>query len=152
MKRSTLTLLLSCAMFSVASQATPVQLSSFANYPADTEVNGFHGSLFNSKTGTVNGFDLPILGYSELDQLNGFQLGVAAGSYIHDGMNGVALGLFNWHGGNDSGVNLGIANSVGNLYGVNLGLYSAAQAVQGVNLGAVTQSGDVDGEIGRAHV
>jgi len=146
MKYSKLGLLLSCVIFSAASVAAPVQVSSFGNLPADREVNGFHGSFLYSDTGTVSGFDLPILGYSEMDQLNGFQLGLVSGSHIRNGMNGVAVGLFNWHGGYDQGVNFSLANQVNDIDGVNLGIYSGATGtVHGVSLGAVTTSGNMNG-------
>lgn len=145
MKRSTLALLVSCGLFSTLSHAAPVQVSSFGNFPADSTVNGFHSAFLYGDTGTVNGFDLPILGYDKLDQLNGFQLGLVAGSQIRNGVNGATLGLFNWHGGDDNGVNIGLANQVGNLQGVNIGLYSGTASMTGLNLGLGNYTGDVTG-------
>ena len=145
MKRSTLALLLSCAMFSTASFATPVQLASVKNLSADSEVNGFQSSLFYSNTGTVNGFDLPILGYTEMDQVNGLQLGAAAGSHVRNGVNGAAIGLFNWHGGEDNGLNISLANQVGNMNGASIGVYSAADQMNGLNIGGFTAAGNLSG-------
>lgn len=145
MKRSTLALFISCAMFSTASFATPVQLASVKNLSTDTEVNGFQSSLFYSDTGTVNGFDLPILGYTEMDQVNGFQLGAAAGSHVRNGVNGAAIGLFNWHGGEDNGLNISLANQVGVMNGASVGIYSAADELNGLNIGAANAVGNLNG-------
>lgn len=145
MKRSSLSLMLSCALLSGACHAAPVQLSSFNNFPEDRQVNGFHGTFLYSDVGAVNGFDLPILGYSELDHLNGLQIGAAAGSHIRNGMNGAAISLANWHSGEDNGLNIGLANQVGSLNGVSIGIYSGADETTGMSLGLVNTEGLLSG-------
>lgn len=115
-----LALLLGCgalALCGVARASTPVQISlPGINLPASHQVEGAHASSLYGRTGQAKGIDLPVFALSDVDPFSGLQLGIffSAGRVRHQ-FGGVAINALNWHGGQDTGVNLGFVNLTNNV-------------------------------------
>jgi hypothetical protein len=69
-----------------------------------------------------------------------FPLLVVGANRISGEMNGVSLGLFNWHEGQDTGVNWGAVNITNNVKGLNLGLLNIADGHTVADVGMVNIS------------
>ena len=123
---------------------TPIQLSFFEfNAPADKEVSGVRFPVIYGKAGgDVRGLDLQILAFSEMDSLTGisFPLVLAGANRIRGDMTGIAWGLFNWHEGQDTGLNLGIANITKAMQGLNWGAVNVSSGYTVADVGAVSVS------------
>jgi hypothetical protein len=135
--------LLAC-LAAPAQAATPVQLSFFgANLPEDNEVTGVRFPvIYGQGNAAVRGLDLQIVAFSEMDSLTGisFPLLVGGANRIRGDMTGVAWGLFNWHQGQDTGLNVGFANITNNVNGLNWGAVNVAQGYSVADVGAVSIS------------
>ncbi|MGL5031630.1 MAG: VC2662 family protein [Aeromonas sp.] len=146
-------LLLACSALTlcgVAQASTPVQVSlPGVNLPGSQQVEGFRASLLHGRTANVKGIDLPILGLSDVDQFSGLQLGVFLGAgRVRQQFNGVALNLFNWHQGQDTGVNFGLVNVTNNVHGVNVGAFNVAKGNALANIGVVNYAERTTFQIG----
>jgi hypothetical protein len=127
-----------------AQAETPFQLSFFDfNAPEDKTVSGVRFPvIYGQGGGDVRGLDLQILAYSEMDSLRGisFPLILGGANRIRGEMVGIAWGLFNWHEGQDTGLNVGFANITNNVDGLNWGAVNVAQGKTVADVGAVSIS------------
>ena len=109
---------------SAANAAAPVQIAFFdLKAPRDPDVTGVRFPAIYAKGGDVQGADLQLLAFSEMNSLKGisFPLLIAGANRIHGEMTGVSFGLVNWHEGQDTGVNIGAVNYTNNVKGAELG-------------------------------
>ena len=133
------------AMLSATSAmaATPVQLSTFDfNAPEDSEVTGVRFPVIYGKDGgDIKGVDFGIIAFSEMNSLKGVAFSMLpAANRIKSEMVGVSTGLFNWHEGQDTGVNLGFANITNNVKGMNWSFLNYPQGYTAADVGAVNIS------------
>lgn len=132
-----------------AAAEAPFQLAVFdTQLPEAEQVSGVRVPvLYGKDGGNVRGLDVQLLAYSEMKSLSGiaFPLLVGGANRISGDMNGVALGLFNWHQGQDTGLNLGFANVTNNVKGLNWGVVNVADGytVADVGIVSVSQKSDV---------
>lgn len=126
----------------IASEEAPVQFSTVNfNAPNTDKVNGFHFSTLHGKTGDVKGFDMTVLGLSEMDNFSGFSLNLLLGiNKVNNNFNGAALSLMNWHLGQDTGFNFAIINKTNSVKGVNMGIANLSNTVAGANIGFINHS------------
>ena len=111
-----------------------------SNSPDAAQVEGARLALIYGKSQNVSGIDLS-LGYSELDNLSGISFPLFIGANrIHGEMTGVSLGIFNWHEGKDTGLNLGALNLTNDVEGLNLGLVNISQGNTLIDISAVNIS------------
>jgi len=109
---------------SAANAAAPVQIAFFdLKAPRDPDVTGVRFPAIYAKGGDVQGADLQLLAFSEMNSLKGisFPLLIAGANHIYGEMTGVSVGLFNWHEGKDTGVNFGAVNVTNNVTGAEFG-------------------------------
>lgn len=107
------------------------------NIPQSEDVSGVRLSLFHGETANVKGLDLSVLGLSDMDNFTGLELGWFGANRIKNEFKGLSLGIFNWHEGYDTGVNLGIVNYVNDVKGLNLAALNYSTGDSLVNLAAV---------------
>lgn len=135
---------LSLLLVAPAQAETPFQLSFFDfNAPADKTVSGVRFPvIYGQGGGDIRGLDLQILAFSEMESLKGvtFPLVLGGANRIRGEMSGVALGLFNWHEGQDTGLNVGFVNATNNVNGLNWGAVNVAQGKSVADVGAVSIS------------
>ncbi len=126
-------------MLSFSALAAPAQISvPGANIPSDQNVSGVRLSLLHGETANVKGLDISILGLSDMDNFTGLELGLFFGANrVKNEFKGVALGLVNWHEGEDTGVNLGFVNYVNDVNGVNFAFVNYSTGDSLINLAAV---------------
>ncbi|MGL5948485.1 MAG: VC2662 family protein [Aeromonas sp.] len=129
MKLTPFALLAAALCASSAQASTAVQLSlPGVNLPSDQQVEGVRGSFIYGKTSRVEGIDLPIFALSDTQRFTGLQLGVFFGAgRVRGQFEGVAINAFNWHHGNDTGVNVAFVNLVNNVNGINLAFANLGQ-------------------------
>jgi hypothetical protein len=142
--KSSLAVAITMLSFSIANAAAPVQFSFFDfNAPKASEVTGVRfPAIYGKGGGDIKGIDFQLLAYSEMNSLTGvsFPLLVVGANRISGEMNGVSLGLFNWHEGQDTGVNWGAVNITNNVKGLNLGLLNIADGHTVADVGMVNIS------------
>jgi hypothetical protein len=136
--------LFAATLVAPAQAATPIQLSFFdINLPEDNEVTGVRfPAIYGKDGGDVRGLDLQLLAFSEMESLRGisFPLLWAGANRVRGEMTGIAWGLFNWHEGQDTGLNVGFANVTNNVQGLNWGAVNVAQGYSVADVGAVSIS------------
>ena len=121
----------------VAAQFSTVGL----NAPASQQVNGFRFSLFHGQTETVQGFDMAVLGLSEVDKLEGISFNLLLGaSKVNNEFSGASFSLLNWHLGHDTGFNMALVNDTTHVKGVNFAMVNLSKTVAGANIGLVNYS------------
>lgn len=145
-RRFALVLALACACLAAPLQAeTPIQLSLFdVNLPEDEQVSGVRFPvLYGKDGGTIRGLDLQLLAYSEMDSLTGisFPLFIAGANHVTGDVTGISWGLFNWHEGQDTGLNVGVANVTRSVEGLNWGVVNVAEGHSVADIGGVSVSG-----------
>ena len=130
-----------------ANAAAPVQIAFFdLKAPRDPDVTGVRFPAIYAKGGTVQGVDLQLLAFSEMDNLRGvsFPLLIAGANRVHNEMTGVAFGVFNWHEGQDTGVNIAFLNMTNNVKGAELGWVNISQK-SNFQLAWVNVTQEIDG-------
>lgn len=129
--------------FSVpAADSAAVQFSSVNNFnaPNTDSVRGVRLAALYGRSGHVSGVDLPF-GFSDLDSLNGISFPLISGANrVRKEMNGIALGVFNWHQGNDAGLNFSTVNVTHNVNGLNLALVNVSTGHTAFDVSAVNVS------------
>lgn len=132
---------LSLSQTAVANEV-PAQFSTVGlNVPKSQDVNGFRFSLFHGQTEKVQGFDMAVLGLSEVDKLDGISFNLLLGaSKVNKEFSGASFGLFNWHLGQDTGFNMALVNNTSHVKGVNLAMVNLSKTVAGANIGLVNYS------------
>jgi hypothetical protein len=127
MKRSIsallITLIMAALPMTASAKSTGFQFSFFdLNAPAGDEVGGVKITAIYGKSGSVTGWDFPILAISESASLKGVSFGAfLTGSIIRGEMTGATLGVFTMQEGQSTGVNVNALNMTNNLKGVNFG-------------------------------
>jgi len=106
-----------------ANAAAPVQIAFFdLKAPRDPDVTGVRFPAIYAKGGDVQGADLQLLAFSEMNSLKGISFPLLGGANrIHGEMTGISVGLFNWHEGKDTGVNFGAVNVTNDVTGAEFG-------------------------------
>ena len=137
-------ILLTALSISTAATAQQVtaQFSSLGfNAPVSERVDGFRLSLLHGKTDNMRGFDMALLGMSEVNTLNGVSFNLLLGaSKVNKRFDGAAFGLYNWHLGQDNGFNFALVNNTHRVKGVNLAAVNLSGSVAGANIGLVNYS------------
>ena len=126
-----------------AMAATPIQLSIFGlNAPDEKEVTGVRFPvLYGQGEADVRGVDFGVFAFSEMDSMKGVAFSLLpAANRIRNEMVGISTGLFNWHEGQDTGINLGFANITNNVSGLNWSFLNYAQGYTVADVGAVNIS------------
>ncbi|QFI39604.1 hypothetical protein FR932_18175 [Moritella marina ATCC 15381] len=120
----------------------PAQFSTVGlNAPAGQDVDGFRLALFHGQTETVQGFDMAVLGLSEVDKLEGVSFNLLLGaSKVNKEFSGASFSLFNWHLGRDTGFNMALVNNTHHVKGVNLAMVNLSKTVAGANIGLINYS------------
>lgn len=121
----------------VAAQFSTVGL----NAPDSQQVDGFRLSLFHGQTEAVQGFDMAVLGLSEVNKLDGISFNLLLGaSKVNNEFSGAAFSLFNWHLGQDTGFNMALVNNTNHVKGVNFAMVNLSKTVAGANIGLINYS------------
>lgn len=141
--------LLAALMLPPAHAATPVQFSFFDfSLPKDSQVIGVRVPLIYGKGGgDIRGFDLQLFAYSEMNSMKGFTLPpfFLGANRISNEMTGIAMGVFNWHQGYDTGLNFGLANITNKVDGINFSLINVGNVTRGMTLGLVNVTEEAKG-------
>lgn len=132
---------LSLSQAAIANEV-PAQFSTVGfNGPDSQDVNGFRFSLFHGQTESVQGFDMAVLGLSEVDELEGVSFNLLLGaSKVNKTFTGASFGLLNWHLGQDTGFNMAVVNNTAQVKGVNFAAVNLSKSVAGANIGFVNYS------------
>jgi hypothetical protein len=126
-----------------AAEPAPVQFTFFDfNAPAASEVSGVRfPAIYGKGGGDITGVDFGLFAYSEMNSLKGVSFSIfPAANHIKGEMVGVSFGIFNWHEGQDTGVNLGFANFTKNVKGVNGSVFNYSKGFTMADVGAVNIS------------
>jgi hypothetical protein len=129
--------------FTVQAEPAPVQFSFFDfNAPKNDEVEGIHFPAIYGKTGSVTGVDFQLLAISEMDNMKGvaFAFPFVGATIINNEMTGVTLGIFGWHKGQDTGVNVNAVNMTNNVNGLNWGFVNYSTGFTVADVGVVSIS------------
>jgi len=132
---------LSLSQTALATQV-PAQFSTVDfNGPSSQDVNGFRLALFHGQTESVKGFDMAVLGLSEVNKLEGISFNLLLGaSKVNDEFSGASFSLLNWHLGKDNGLNMALVNDTNQVKGVNFAMVNLSKSVAGANIGLVNYS------------
>jgi len=122
-----------------AEGGAPVQFTFFDfNAPKADAVSGVRfPAIYGKGGGDIVGLDFGLLAYSEMRSLKGVSWSLfPQANRISGDMTGASLSLFNWHEGQDVGVNLGLFNLTNNVKGLNWAAlnYSKGYTVADVGL------------------
>ena len=122
-------------------EAAPAQFSMLeVNTPDTNEVRGVRLAFIYGRTGNMTGLDFSI-GLSELDNMTGVSIPLFLGANrVRNNMSGVALGLVNFHEGQDTGVNLGLLNLTNDVNGLTLGTVNVSAGDTLADVGFVNVS------------
>jgi len=136
--------ILSMLTIGPAHAGTPIQFSFFDfNAPEASEVSGVRfPAIYGKGGGDITGLDLQLLAYSEMESLKGVSVPLLLGgaNRIKGEMVGVSAGLFNWHEGQDTGLNIGGVNVTNNVKGMNWGVVNIAEGYSVADIGTVNIS------------
>ncbi len=138
-------------LFSFSAFATtPAQLSlPGSNIPYDQDVAGVRLSLLYGETSNVQGLDITF-GLTEMDNFTGIEIApfFLGGNKINNEFKGLAIGLLNWHEGQDTGVNWGGVNFVNNVNGANIGFLNITRGESLVDIGFVNYAESTSFQLG----
>lgn len=126
-----------------ASEGAMAQFTFFDfNAPKAKAVNGVRfPAIYGKGGGDIVGLDFGLLAYSEMNSLRGVAWSVFPhANRIRNGMTGAAFGLFNWHEGEDIGVNFGVVNITNNVRGLNWSAVNFAKGHTVADVGVVNVS------------
>ena len=133
--------------------STPIQLSlPGINLPNSHQVTGVRASFLYGRTNDVTGINLPVLALSDVDNFSGLQVGFLGAARVRQEFNGVALSVFNWHDGKDTGLNVGIVNLTNDVQGGNWGIVNVARGNALANVGFVNFAERTTFQIGLVNV
>jgi len=139
-----------------AEDPAPIQFSFFDfNAPEKKAVSGVRfPAIYGKNGGDITGLDLQLLAFSEMDSMTGvsFPLLVAGANRIKGEMNGVSVGLFNWHEGQDTGLNLGFLNITNNVNGLNWSFVNVSEGHTVADVGAISVSQESNFQLGIVNV
>jgi hypothetical protein len=126
--------------FSLSAFATtPSQLSLPGNnIPYDEDVAGVRLTLLYGQTSNVEGLDIT-LGLTEMDNFTGIEIApfFLGGNKINNQFKGLAIGVLNWHEGQDTGVNWGGINLVNDVNGANIAFVNISRGESLIDIGFV---------------
>jgi len=110
--------------------------------PKDSSVTGLRLNLLYGKTANVSGLDLNILALGETDNFVGVQwpLFWIGANKVNHTFKGVAWGIANLHGGESTGVLLGLVNMTHNVNGLQWGAINISDGKTTVDLGLINIS------------
>lgn len=137
------TVVVAILSFSTANAAAPVQFTFFDfNAPDASEVSGVRfPAIYGKGGGDITGLDFGLFAYSEMNSLKGVSFSIfPAANHIKNEMVGVSVGIFNWHEGQDTGVNLGFVNITKNVKGLNWSAVNYSKGYTAADVGIVNIS------------